>query len=162
MSFFLAVPAIAGLRLESPFAAPAGRASKTVQPVYHHHRQPACAHRLGLPMTMTQHAAAVGRVHFYGFSLSRQKERRAREKVSNNGLKMAVRKPWMRIKLREPGRRRFPRLSRHVSLRHRRSSPKRERGTMTILWLFREDFGAASGDRTHDILSHSQALSAEL
>jgi hypothetical protein len=51
-------------------------------------------------MTMAQHAAAVSRIHFHGFSHSRQKKSRARKKVANDGLEMTVQEPGMWLKLR--------------------------------------------------------------
>ena len=67
--------------------------------------------RLGLPVAMAEHAAAVRRVYLHRFRRARIGQWRAGQVIPNDGLQVPVAQAALRLKMRKPlrqsGGRRF-------------------------------------------------------
>ena len=144
------------------------RLRRTLKSMQQQQRHPLAAHRLRLPVAMTQNAALGRWIHFDDGVFGRRQLDPTRQKIRQQRLQIAISHPASRTKLRQPRRVPFAlgELARigmqnlrvvhgahHIPAAVATRNKIRER--FAVRWRC---FGAASGGRTHDIRCHRPAF----
>ena len=109
-------------------------------------------------MAIAQHTAAIGRVYLDRLRNGRKLEWRTGQKISDNGLHVAVRQPTPGHKRGEPFRQFGSGIANYFIFNVISGHGNSLLGEKLVASAVREMFGAARGDRTLDILCHRQAF----